>query len=251
MPTVIVTGGGGGGTSQGESSWIEKLLPIAVIGVIGFIVYKLWSSQQAGAATEDQGGVLGGGYYGGGGSTTQQAQQDYQQQQLEQQNQRLQEQLAQQDQTVQQVQKQLQQGQLVKQQALPGNATLKQIINTPGNYMDTSTGKAGKGTGLGGLFVTAGPSTPTDYYPLGNVVTTSRDLSTAEQATTLRNLANSGIKDAWWVGPAPVEKTAKGETLSQGYTSQVTKPAGKAHCVCTAALRQQGICGANDDWYYC
>jgi hypothetical protein len=220
MPTVIVTGGGGG-TSQGSQSWFEKLMPVAVIAVAAFIIYQLWKGQ--GTGSTDGQTSLNSGLGGGGGGQQQQDQQNKQQAAPQQQQQ---------------------------DQQQPGQATLRQVINTPGTYYDPATKTVGQGTGLGGLFVEAGPSTPTNFFPLGNVVSTSRQLSQGEQEQTLRNLANSGIKDAWWVGPAPVQKTAKGETLTTGYTSQAT-PTGRAHCVCTAALKAQGVCGPNDDWYYC
>lgn len=83
--------------------------------------------------------------------------------------------------------------------AAPVGATSQGIlalIQNAGTYVNSATGKISQGTGLGNLFVTTGNAGNMDF-PLGSVITTSRDLTTAEQTTVLQNLITSGIS-GWW-----------------------------------------------------
>lgn len=67
---------------------------------------------------------------------------------------------------------------------------------TPG-FFNTGPGTPiQQGTGIGGLFVNTGPGTPNNFFPLGNVITTSRTLTNAEQRKVIQNLP-SGI-GGWW-----------------------------------------------------
>ena len=67
---------------------------------------------------------------------------------------------------------------------------------TPGYFNRGPGTPVSLGSGIGNLFVTTGPGTPNDFFPLGNVITTSRDLTNAEQNRVIQNLP-SGI-GGWW-----------------------------------------------------
>jgi hypothetical protein len=125
------------------------------------------------------------------------------------------------------------------------SAQARAILNTPGTYSTYPGGPAYSGSGLGGLFVNAGPETPTNFFPIGNVVSTSRELSAAEQAKVIMNLANSGITNAWWTQPTITQTSTPGGVNSGGsYQSNI--PVGTKHCKCPYPG-----CGPNDDWTYC
>jgi hypothetical protein len=119
-------------------------------------------------------------------------------------------------------------------------------------------GGSNVGTGAAPIvpqFVTAGPTTPTNYFPGGNgVISTSRPLTLAEQSQVMYNLQNSiasqGITNAWWQTPTLTQTTEPGGINTAG-SPQSNIPVGTQHCSCTAALRAAGVCGLNDDWYYC
>jgi hypothetical protein len=85
---------------------------------------------------------------------------------------------------------------------MAGQQTVQGEANTPGEYVnlgDSTTPETG--TGLGDLFVDTGEGTPTDLFPLGDVIDTSRSLSTTVQAETLSNLCSNDIPSAWWEEP--------------------------------------------------
>ncbi len=76
-----------------------------------------------------------------------------------------------------------------------------QAVTTPGTYLNAQ-GQAVQGTGLGGLFVLAGLTTPYNLFPAGNVITESTPLSASQQGETLSNLcANTSNPNAWWLAP--------------------------------------------------
>ena len=125
--------------------------------------------------------------------------------------------------------------------------------STPGTYVVPGvTSIPQQGTGISNLFVTTGQGTPVNLFPLGNVITTSRVLSTTEQQQVLANLAKNtaGITNAWWQ-PQTLTQTTQPGGINSGGSPQSNIPVGTKHCPCTPALRQNGTCGANDDWYYC
>lgn len=105
------------------------------------------------------------------------------------------------------------------------------------------------------LNVNAGKETPVNFFPSGNNVisySTQPDQSMINE--TVNNLlhgeATQGITNAWWQAPTITQTTQPGGVNSGGsYQSNI--PVGKKHCPCTAALKAAGVCGPNDDWYYC
>lgn len=125
------------------------------------------------------------------------------------------------------------------------SAQARAILNTPGTYSTYPGGPAYQGSGLGGLFVEAGPMTPTNFFPIGNVVTASRQLSVQEQAKVLLNLQNSGITNAWWTPPT-ITQTSNPGGVNSGGSYQSNIPQGTKHCKCPYPG-----CGPNDDWTYC
>ena len=104
----------------------------------------------------------------------------------------------------------------------------------------------GAGYGIGGLFVNAGPETPTNYFPMGPVIVTSKALDSAEQAEVLRNLSNSGITNAWWSPVQTITQTTKPGGINSGGSFQSNIPVGTQHC---AGPGPNGR--ASDTWHYC
>lgn len=96
-------------------------------------------------------------------------------------------------------------------------------------------------------FVTAGPTTPASFYP-GTVATisSSQNLTGAEQAEVYQNLLNSGISNAWWSPYTTVTQTTQPGGVNSGASFQSNIPVGKKHCKCPYPG-----CGPNDDWTYC
>jgi hypothetical protein len=104
------------------------------------------------------------------------------------------------------------------------------------------------------VIVEAGKNTPVNFFPSAqNVIATSRQLSPAEQAQVVQNLVSSqatqGITNAWWQEPTVTNPQNWG--INSAGSPQSNIPSGTRHCQCTAALRASGVCGPNDDWYYC
>lgn len=103
--------------------------------------------------------------------------------------------------------------------------------------------------------VNAGQQTPTNFFPSGNnVISYSRQPTQTMIQETVENLvrgeATQGITNAWWQTPTITQTTQPGGVNSGGsYQSNI--PVGTKHCPCTAALKASGVCGPNDDWYYC
>lgn len=215
MPSTVIVSDGGTGSSSSSSDWIDRLLPIAVLGVAAYLVYTLLTGQ--GTTSGSTLGATPSGSGGGGGGNGQQQQQ---------------------------------QGTSTPGQ--PGTATLASLINTPGTYINPPVSNVPQyGTGQGNLFVNTGPGSPNNLYPLGNVITTSTDLSTAQQNTVLANLARNtaGITNAWYQSPTITNPNNYG--INSAGSPQSNLSAGVRHCPCTAALRASGKCGPNDDWYIC
>ncbi len=215
MATVVVTdGGSSGSSSQGNWSQVLKdLLPIvAVIGA----AWLLWPyiTQLLSSLTSGTGGASTGTSYGtssGSGATS------------------------------------------------PYTTAIQSAISTPGTYINPPVSTTPvQGTGIGNLFVNTGPGTPANLFPLGDVISTSRPLTTAEQQQTLTNLANQPFL-GWWSTPQQqltvLSATAPANTTfslnSAGNLAESNPVGGKKTCPCTAALKASGVCGQNDDWYYC
>jgi len=143
-------------------------------------------------------------------------------------------------------------------------SNLQKSINSPGTYVNAGVSTTPvQGTGIDHLFVNTGPGTPVNLFPLGDVVSTSRDLSTSEQQTVLTNLANQPYL-GWWSSPAQNQAVANAANPNSGTnaagTTQSNIPAGTSHTPCSAAdyasgahgCRSPGTLGANDGgstWY--
>ncbi len=83
----------------------------------------------------------------------------------------------------------------------PYTTAIQSAISTPGTYINPPVSTTPvQGTGIGNLFVDTGPGTPANLFPLGDVISTSRPLTTAEQQQTLTNLANQPFL-GWWSTP--------------------------------------------------
>ena len=83
----------------------------------------------------------------------------------------------------------------------PYTTAIQSAISTPGTYINPPVSTTPvQGTGIGNLFVNTGPGTPANLFPLGDVISTSRPLTTAEQQQTLTNLANQPFL-GWWSTP--------------------------------------------------
>lgn len=218
MATVVVTdGGSSGSSSQGSGNWsqvLKDLLPIvAVIGA----AWLLWPyiTQLLSSLTSGTGGASTGTSYGtsfGSGASTS-----------------------------------------------PYTTAIQSAISTPGTYINPPVSTTPvQGTGIGNLFVDTGPGAPANLFPLGDVISTSRPLTTAEQQQTLTNLANQPFL-GWWSTPQQqltvLSATAPANTTfyqnSAGNLAESNPVGGKKTCPCTAALKTSGVCGQNDDWYYC
>ena len=110
------------------------------------------------------------------------------------------------------------------------------------------------GGGLGNLFVAAGPNTPTNYFPMGPVISVGRpkgdpmgDVLTAEeQRKVLTNLANSGITNAWWSPVQTITQTMKPGGINSGGSFQSNIPVGTQHCAGPGAGGRP-----SDTWHYC
>ena len=217
MATVVVTdGGSSGSSSQGSGNWsqvLKDLLPIvAVIGA----AWLLWPyiTQLLSSLTSGTGGASTGTSYGtssGSGATS------------------------------------------------PYTTAIQSAISTPGTYINPPVSTTPvQGTGIGNLFVNTGPGAPANLFPLGDVISTSRPLTTAEQQQTLTNLANQPFL-GWWSTPQQqltvLSATAPANTTfsinSAGNLAESNPVGGQKTCPCTAELKASGVCGQNDDWYYC
>ncbi len=103
--------------------------------------------------------------------------------------------------------------------------------------------------------VNAGKETPVTFFPTGNnVISYSTQPTQTMIQETVQNLvsgqATQNIRNAWWQTPTITQTTQPGGVNSGGsYQSNI--PVGTKHCPCTAALKASGVCGPNDDWYYC
>lgn len=220
MADIVYTGGAQPKQAQGSGfgQTVKDLLPIILVAGAGYLAYILLTSSGSGTTAQAQ----------GQGSMNQQALGTVPQQQ-----------------TGQQPSYQGQQQAPAVAQIGSVSAAARAILNTPGTYSTYPGGPAYSGTGLGGLFVNAGPETPTNFFPIGNVVSTSRELSAAEQVKVLLNLTNSGITNAWWTAPTITQTSTPGGVNSGGsYQSNI--PVGTKHCKCPYPG-----CGPNDDWTYC
>lgn len=72
-------------------------------------------------------------------------------------------------------------------------------INTPGVYINEGVSQTPEtGSGEGDLFVMTGEGSPTNLYPLGDVIDTSTNLTAPEQTETLTNLCRENIPTSWW-----------------------------------------------------
>lgn len=222
MADIVYTGGAAPGKTGAGSGWgdtIKEFLPIALLAGAAYLAYILLTSPSTQAAQQQQLGQ---------GSMNQQALGTVPQQQ-----------------GGQQPAYQGQQQSPAVAQIGSVSAQARAILNTPGTYTTYPGGPAYQGSGLGGLFVNAGPQTPANFFPIGNVVTTSRELSVQEQARVLLNLQNSGITNAWWTPPTITQTSTPGGVNSGGsYQSNI--PQGTKHCKCPYPG-----CGPNDDWTYC
>lgn len=107
--------------------------------------------------------------------------------------------------------------------------------------------------GIQAANVSTGQNTPSNFFPGGNNIVTYSETPTPAMITeTLTNLARNtaGITNAWWQTPTITQTTTAGGVNSGG-SFQSNIPVNTRHCSCTAALRANGVCGPNDDWYYC
>jgi hypothetical protein len=213
MSTVVVSDGNGGKTGSGSSTdYGGAIKVIAVIAALGLAAYFVLPKLQ-----QFLSGLGSGSYYGGGGGGGYAASDNP---------------------TVPGAQ-----GTTVGRQVIQaGQYTVPGVDNT-----------VRSGSGLGNLFVNTGPGTPSNFFPSGAVITTSRVLDTREQAMVLQNLltgkASENIRNAWWQ-PQTLTNPQNWGINSAG-SPQSNIPSGTRHCPCTDALRQSGVCGRNDDWYYC
>jgi len=103
-----------------------------------------------------------------------------------------------------------------------------------------------QGTGLGGLFVVAGPDTPTNFFPQGPVISVSQPVNAIEQQNILNNLLGSGITNAWWSSVQTITQTTQPGGLNSAGVFQSNIPVGTKHCPCPGPG-----CKPGDDWYYC
>ena len=114
-----------------------------------------------------------------------------------------------------------------------GGSGLQQEINTPGEYVNLGVSNTPQtGYGIGNLFVTTGPGSPTNLFPLGDVIGTSTPLSTSQQQTVLTNLENEPYV-GWWDAPQSVAEASPAPTPAP---VAVSAPAPRAHDY-TAAYR--------------
>ena len=196
---------------SGGDSWIDKLLPIGVLAVFGFILYKMLVG--GGTSTDTSGGFSG----GSGGGTTQAAQQA--------------------------------QANNAAVGALPGASTLTDIIRgTPSaaqviNLPATPT----QPTFVLGGPTTPASFSPGGQ----GVISVSQELTTSEASKVLANLAASGIPNAWWSPTQTITETTTPGGINSAGSFQSNIPVGQKHCPCTAALKAAGVCRQNDDWYLC
>ena len=172
--------------------WLEDLLPLALLGVLGYMLYtKLFPGVTEGQEYANMGALVGtpGTISGGGGGGG---------------------------------------GNLPTFTAIPSAA--RAAITTPGTFIVPEVQGPTQGSGIGGLFVVAGPSTPSNFFPLGNVITSDRPLDQAEQIKVLQNLANSGIKNAWWSPQTLTPLSSGAAGINSGGSPQSNIPVGVRHC---------------------
>jgi hypothetical protein len=214
-----------GERAGGGSSWISELLPVGLIAVLGWVAYSVLMQPATSGATGASGG--------GAGAPVQ--------------NQRNQANVA-----TQPSQNDSSNNSPANTQYDQGSAPLTDTysqalrILQPGQFMTGPGSPVYQGGGLGGLFVTAGPSTPTNFFPAGPVISTSQELTGPEMQKVLTNLANSGIQNAWWTKPTITQTSTPGG-LNSAASFQSDIPVGTKHCACPG----HPGCGPNDDWTYC
>lgn len=156
-----------------------------------------------------------------------------------------------------------------------GNGTPSQGTNT-GSESGTGTGNANPSAaqgannnsnsvptpvmvktaaGIASYNVNAGPTSPVAFFPGGTGVISYSDEPTSGMiAETLANLQRNtaGITNAWYQQQTLTPlSNAPNAGINSGGSPQSNIPSGVKHCKCTDALRASGICGKNDDWYYC
>lgn len=196
----------------GGESWIDKLLPIGVLAVMGYIAYRLLVG--SGTTQDATWTESGGGNY----------------------------------QAAVQGQSQLPAASL-QGATVPGADTLTNIIKGVQAGQQVIRLPSQPSTPI---FVTAGPSTPAGFSPGGQgVITTSRDVTDSEAVKVLQNLVGSGIPNAWWSREQTITQTSQPGGVNSAGSFQSNIPVGQRHCPCTPALVAQGVCGPNDDWYNC
>lgn len=196
-------------------SWMDAIVPIAVLGVAALAVWKLFLSggQTPAETSETWAGSGGGGY-----------------------------------QAAVQGQNQLPAASL-QGATVPGADTLTNIIRGTQAGQQVIRLPSQPSTPI---FVTAGPTTPAGFSPGGQgVISTSRDVSDSEAVKVLQNLVGSGIPNAWWSREQTITQTSQPGGVNSAGSFQSNIPVGQRHCPCTPALVAQGVCGPNDDWYNC
>lgn len=207
----------------GNKDLVGQLLPVGILAVLGYVAYRILPGLLSGAGASSVGGL------GGGGGTPSQG-----------------------------TNTGPETGPVTAQGGYgPGVAAVYQatrsvpsvpqpVIQPGGNILTIPTAPASP------VFVVAGPETPSGFFPGGQgVLSTSRAVTAAEQTKILQNLANSGIANAWWSTEQTISQTTQPGGINSAGSFQSDIPVGKRHCPCTAALRASGVCGPNDDWYYC
>lgn len=220
-----------GGQTGGSSSLMKDLLPVVAVLGLGYVLYSMFMQP---AATS-------GGSAGNQGANNQVNQENTPTQGSQNQN------SANSPANTQPQFDTTSQNANTLNSIIHGVVGIKSSSLQPGQYTLYPGGPVQTGSGIGNLFVTTGPGTSNALFPMGPIVTTSRDTDTAEQAIILNNLVNSqasqNIQGAWW-------QPAKVANLPGGYNSagsaQSNIPVGINHCKCP-----HPGCGPNDDWTYC
>lgn len=110
--------------------------------------------------------------------------------------------------------------------------------------------------GVPSVNVSSGRDTPTNFFPGGNnVVVYSQQPTNQMIQETMQNLVSSqatqNITNAWWQPATTTAAIGSGWVQNSQGNPQTASPGERKHCACTAALKAAGVCGPNDDWYYC
>jgi hypothetical protein len=250
MADIVYTGGTAAASGGGYGGIIKDLMPLIVVGGIGYLAYSLL---KGGGAVQDTGGLQGNAYTPPQGNS-----------QISQANTGTQ--ASQNDNSMTpDFWKNIPGAQEYAINWVTPSKVAQQvqsIINLPNNSAGLGGMLPGQyrvpgynevlnvGGGIGNLFVVAGKSTTSretkPFFPMGPIISVSDPIDYDQQRRVLANLSNSGITNAWWSPVQTITQTTVPGGINSAGSFQSNIPKGTQHC---AGPGPGGR--ASDTWHYC